>query len=155
MSRAFVREGDGAEEFEQPPEKLISQHANFVTAHGYALIEEQVAVWQRAYGTAQSEADRSALARASRELAYWRQRFASAEIQSPPRPDGTIQFGSRVTLERSNGRAMTYQIVGEDEADPKRGSISYVSPLAEAVLGKVVGDQAQTPSGVFDITGIT
>jgi transcription elongation GreA/GreB family factor len=51
-----------------------------------------------------------------------------------------VQFGSTVTLLRSDGRRVTYRIVGEDEADPARGTVSYVSPLARALIGKVPGD---------------
>ncbi len=52
----------------------------------------------------------------------------------------TVQFGSTVTFARDNGREQTFRIVGEDEADPAQGSISYVSPLAVGLLGKGVGD---------------
>jgi transcription elongation GreA/GreB family factor len=154
MSRAFVREGDGAEDFEQPPEKLISPHANLVTVDGYTLLQAQVAHWQKSYAEAQSEADRAALARTARELSYWTQRLASAEVQTAPRPDGTVQFGSRVTIERSDGRQLTYRIVGEDEADPKHGTISHVSPLAIALMGKRVGDEAESPAGSVEIVAI-
>ena len=51
-----------------------------------------------------------------------------------------MQFGCTVTILREDGRRQTYRIVGEDEADPSRGTISYVSPVARALLGKQVGD---------------
>ena len=50
-----------------------------------------------------------------------------------------MQFGRIVEIEREDGRRQAFRIVGEDEADPAKGSISYVSPLARALLGKVVG----------------
>ena len=53
-----------------------------------------------------------------------------------------MQFGRTVVIERQDGRRQTFRIVGEDEADPARGSISYVSPMARALLGKVEGDVA-------------
>ena len=51
-----------------------------------------------------------------------------------------VAFGSTVTFNRDDGRVQTYRIVGEDEADPKVGSISYVSPVARLLMGKSVGD---------------
>ena len=53
-----------------------------------------------------------------------------------------VRFGSRVTIERADGRRQTLQLVGEDEADPAAGTISYVAPLARALLGKERGDVA-------------
>ena len=52
----------------------------------------------------------------------------------------TVRFGNRVTIERDDGRTQTFRIVGEDEADPAEGFLSYVSPLARALTGKRVGD---------------
>jgi transcription elongation GreA/GreB family factor len=52
----------------------------------------------------------------------------------------TVTFGSRVTFARDDGRRQTFRIVGEDEADPRAGSISYVSPVARTLIGKAVGD---------------
>jgi transcription elongation GreA/GreB family factor len=52
----------------------------------------------------------------------------------------TVAFGSRVTFARDDGRRQTFRIVGEDEADPRAGSFSYVSPVAHALIGKAVGD---------------
>jgi transcription elongation GreA/GreB family factor len=76
----------------------------------------------------------------ARDLRYWSQRQQSAEVMPEPVDTGAVQFGSRVTLFRADGRRVTYRIVGEDEADPAKGTISYVSPLARALVGKVEGD---------------
>jgi transcription elongation GreA/GreB family factor len=51
-----------------------------------------------------------------------------------------VHFGTSVLVRREDGRTQTFRIVGEDEADPARGTISHVSPLARAVIGKSVGD---------------
>ena len=51
-----------------------------------------------------------------------------------------VAFGSTVSFSRDDGRVQTYRIVGEDEADPTAGTISYVSPMARALMGKTVGD---------------
>ena len=65
--------------------------------------------------------------------------------------DGRVVFGATVDLtDKSAGAAMTWQIVGEDEADIKAGRISISSPIARALIGKYAGDEveAQTPGGV-------
>ena len=54
-----------------------------------------------------------------------------------------VQFGATVDIEREDGRRQTFRLVGEDEADPTAGRISYASPLAVAVRGKSVGDLVQ------------
>lgn len=51
-----------------------------------------------------------------------------------------VRFGASVTIAREDGRRQTFRIVGEDEAAPQDGKISYVSPLARALVGKSVGD---------------
>ena len=51
-----------------------------------------------------------------------------------------MHFGSTVTIEREDGGRQTFRIVGEDEADPAKGSIAYVAPLAQALTGKRAGD---------------
>lgn len=64
--------------------------------------------------------------------------------------DGRCVFGSTVDLEDADsGQNVTYQIVGEDEADIKQGKVSFASPLARALIGKFAGDvvQVQTPGG--------
>jgi len=152
MSRAFVKEtDDGAEEL---PEKLISAHRNLVTAAGLAIIDAEVAKAQTALAQAQTDNDRAGIARASRDLRYWAQRQSSAELQAGPQPGAGVQFGSRVTLDRDGGRRVTYAIVGEDEANPASGTISYVSPLAQALLGRAVGEEVRAGAMVGEIIAI-
>jgi transcription elongation GreA/GreB family factor len=139
MSRAFVKETD-SEAVEGLPDRPISAHPNIVTATGLAQIETEVARLQADYTAAQTRKDHVALASLARDLRYWTARHASAE-QAPPPPDAEeIRFGTRVTIVREDGRQQTYRIVGEDEADPARGTLSYVAPLARLLLGKRVGD---------------
>jgi transcription elongation GreA/GreB family factor len=137
MSRAFTREDDFVDHL---PDRPISDHPNKVTERGLALIESALETARRDYSEAQAAADREALAKAGRDLRYWSARRATAEIV-PPAPDvNAIQFGSLVTILRDDGREQTFRIVGEDEADPAQGTISHVSPLARALMGKGVGD---------------
>lgn len=156
MSRAFVKESDDAPEL---PDRPVSEYPNYVTARGLALIDAELEKYRAALAEAQAAEDRDAIAAASRELRYWTHRRASAELQPPPEDDDTVRFGSRVTIERGapdskGGRKQTYRIVGEDEADPSKGTLSYVSPLARALLGKEVGDVVRAGSGEAEIVKI-
>ena len=138
MSRAFVKESE--ETVEDFPERPISPHPNFVTPEGLAQIEATLARLQQEHAAAQAAADRAALARISRDLRYWTARRTTAEVIAPPARANEVQFGCTVTIAREDGRRQTYRIVGEDEADPSGGTISYVSPVARALLGKKIGD---------------
>jgi transcription elongation GreA/GreB family factor len=155
MSRAFVKEPDGLAAFDELPERLVSPHPNLVTETGLAQIESEVARLSRAYADAQASGDRAALNAAARDLRYWTARRASAELVPASQDAGEVRFGARVTFVREDGRQQTYRIVGEDEADPAKGTLSYVSPLARALLGKAVGDTARVGAGEVEILSIS
>jgi transcription elongation GreA/GreB family factor len=70
-------------------------------------------------------------------------RRASAEVVKPLPARGQASFGTTVTLRRNDGREQSFRIVGEDEADPSRGTVSYVSPLARAVLTHGPGETVE------------
>jgi transcription elongation GreA/GreB family factor len=63
-----------------------------------------------------------------------------------------VTFGASATIARADGRVQTFRIVGEDEADPAKGSISYISPLAAALLGREVGDVVTVGGAEIEIT---
>jgi len=151
MSRAFVKETDDAPEL---PDRPVSEHPNYVTERGLGLIEAEFERYRSALATAQAAENRDAIASASRELRYWTQRRNSAELQPKPSDDVTARFGSRVTIERDDGRKQTFTIVGEDEADPSKGTLSYISPLASALIGREVGDTVKVGQGEAEITKI-
>jgi len=151
MSRAFVTEDSYIEEL---PDRPISEHPNLVTAHGLALIEQALETARRDYGEAQRTGDRESLARAGRDLRYWNARRAAAQLRAPQPGTDTVQFGHAVTIVRDDGRQQTFRIVGEDEADPATGSISYVSPLGKALLGKRIGDTLRAGKDEAEVTGI-
>ena len=67
---------------------------------------------------------------------------------------GLVQFGSTVTFVRDDGRQQTFRIVGEDEANPSTGTISHVSPLAKALLGKQRGEIVRVGVGDAEIVEI-
>jgi len=146
MSVAFTREEDYEAQAADLPDRPVSPHPNLVTATGLAAIEADLAAARAAYAAAQTQggvsADRTAMARATRDLRYWSARRATAQLTEPAADPGLAQFGAAVEFEREDGRRQTFRIVGEDEADPAKGSVSYLSPLARALLGKRVGDLA-------------
>ena len=158
MSVAFTREEDYEATAANLPDRPVSPHPNYVTPQGLAQIEAAFAAAKAAYGAAQAEggvaADRTAMARATRDLRYWSARRGSAQLVETPADAGRVAFGLTVTIEREDGRVQAFRIVGEDEADPKLGAISYVSPLARALLGKEIRDTVAAPGGAAEITAI-
>lgn len=151
MSRAFVREGD---EVENRPERLVSPHPNDVTREGLAQIEAALRAAQEAYTAAQMAVDRGALAGASRDLRYWTARRRNAILVPEPVDNSVVRFGHTVTIVREDNREQTFRIVGEDEAEPAKGTISHVSPLAQALFGKGVGDVVKIGVGEAEILRI-
>lgn len=154
MSRAFVKEPDGEDAVEELPERPISPHPNFVTAEGLAQIEAEVARLAREHAAAQAANERSALARTGRDLRYWAARRASAQLVPPREDTRQVHFGSTATIARDDGRRQTFRIVGEDEADPARGTLSHVSPLARALFGKELGDSVEVGRSQAQIVAI-
>jgi len=148
MSRAFIKESDDDLEL---PDRPVSEHPNDVTAEGLAQIETSLAMARQAVAEAQSSGDRSALAQASRDLRYWTARRATAHLVPPTEEKDVVRFGATVTIRRDDGREQTFRIVGEDEADPARGTISHVSPLARAMFGKAAGDVIRIASAEAEI----
>ena len=158
MSVAFTREEDLEAAAADLPDRPISPHPNLVTPEGLAAIDTALAEARAAYAAAQAKgdvsADRTAMARATRDLRYWSARRASAQLVHPPEDRDSVAFGCTITIEREDGRVQRFRIVGEDEADPKEGRISYVSPLARALSGKTVGDTAAVAGGEAEILAI-
>ena len=158
MSVAFTREEDSEAAAADLPDRPISTVPNLVTPRGLAQLEAALEAARAAYAAAQADegvsTDRTAMARATRDLRYYGARRASAQLMQDPTNDATAAFGSTVTFEREDGRTQRFRIVGEDEADPAAGSVSYVSPLARALLGKSVGDTAQVAGGEVEISAI-
>jgi transcription elongation GreA/GreB family factor len=154
MSRAFVKESDGTE-LDDLPELVVSPHRNLVTAEGLGLIESTLERLEAELTAARRAVDRESVARAERDLRYWRQRRATAEVVAAPERMDVVRFGSTVTLETAAGEEVRYRIVGEDESDPRHGQISYVSPLAEALLGCRPGDTVALRDGDAEILAIS
>ncbi len=134
MSVAFRRESD--EEHKEPRFELpIPVGPNLVTPNGLAQIETRVADLE---ALVKAEGNSAALEEAKRDLRYWRTRLATAQLAPPPQPD-EVGFGSRVGF-RHKGALRWIDIVGDDEADPSAGRISFSAPLARAMIGACVSD---------------
>ena len=145
MSRAFVKE---TAEDAPPPERMVDEGPNLVTPEGLAQIEAHIA---RLEASLKSETNVLLRETLARDLRYWEIRKSSAEVIAPA-ADGTVAFGSTVTIQRK-GRTQTFRIVGVDEADASKGWISHRSPMAQAILGARVGDiiEADEPLGEIEI----
>ena len=158
MSVAFTKESDLEATAADLPDRPISPHPNLVTPDGLAAIEAALtsarADYAEAQGGADISGDRTAMARATRELRYWSARRASAQLVEPVPDADTVTFGATVTLEREDGTRQVWRIVGEDEAEPASGSVSYLSPLARAVTGKAVGDSVMVAGQAVEIVAL-
>jgi transcription elongation GreA/GreB family factor len=134
LSVAFRRDSD--EEHKEPRFELpIPVGPNLVTASGLAQIEARVAELEAFVA---AEPDEARLAEAKRDLRYWHTRQATAQLVPPP-PADEVGFGCRVDF-RQDGAVRRIDIVGDDEADPAAGRISFSAPLARALIGARVGD---------------
>ena len=126
-----------------------------MTQHGLELIEAELAILHDAHAAAHDADDKPLLAKINRDLRYWTSRRATAQVMEAPADAAEVHFGSKVTLERDDGRRQTYKIVGEDEADPTKGTLSYVSPVAQAIMGKPVGETVQAGASEATIVEIS
>jgi len=138
MSRAFVRESD--EDPGSLPERPVSAHPNLVTPRGLAAIEARVRELEAQRQAARAGDDAALRARIERDLRYWSARRASARVVGAAAATDRVRFGMRVTLRLSSGATRAYRLVGEDEADAAQGLLSWVAPLAQALLGREVGE---------------
>ena len=160
MSVAFTKE-DSAETASETllPDRPVSPHPNLVTETGLKALELQLAQAREAYETAQKIEEvnerRRQAAIPLRDMRYFAARVRTAQVIEDPVSTETVAFGSTVTFRREDGRVQKYRIVGEDEADPKSGSISFVSPVARLLMSKAVGDEAGAPGQELEIISIS
>ena len=141
MSRAFIKEID-----ETPEEVLarpMSAHPNYVTANGLKQIELALAKYEATQTAAILKENKTAIELTAREIHYWSNRKSTAILVQENSSPELAQFGTSVTVKRHDGRVQTFRIVGEDEAEPSVGMVSYVSPFAQAVMGKSAGDHVE------------
>lgn len=152
MSRAFVRESDGNDD--ALPERVISPHANLVTPTGLKQIAARVQALEEERRAARASGDRAVIARVERDLRYWSQRRASARVVEVTGNPDAIRFGVRATLRFEDGSERSFRLVGEDEADPVHGFVSWVSPIAQALMGHAAGDEVEVLGRSAHITAL-
>jgi transcription elongation factor GreB len=158
MSRAFVKESDAGAPEQDLPERPVSEHPNYVTPAGLAELERRAGELEarRLELLARGDDPMAAqeLQHVDRDLRYYAARVESAIPVDPSgQPDDEVAFGAAVTVTGEGGER-TFTIVGEDEADLATLKVSYVSPLAEALIGARVGDRVVwlRPAGDLELT---
>ncbi|MDD1535953.1 MULTISPECIES: transcription elongation factor GreA [unclassified Bradyrhizobium] len=159
MSVAFTKE-ESAETASETllPDRPISPHPNLVTEAGLQALQTQLQEAREAYEAAQAIEDVNEKRRQSavplRDARYLTERLRTAQLVPDPVSNDVVAFGSTVTFSRADGRVQTYRIVGEDEADPKAGTISFVAPVARSLIGKAVGDVVGAGAQEIEILSI-
>jgi transcription elongation factor GreB len=144
MSRAFVKGDDSDLSGEELPERPVSPAPNYVTALGLAQLRaryETLLAQHAQLKAAAEDFDKPKLTEIDRDLRYFSQRLESAilvDVQNEPRDE--VHFGATVKAETSDGEIRQFTIVGEDEADVATGKVSWLSPLAKAMIGAKKGD---------------
>jgi transcription elongation factor GreB len=169
MSKAFTKETDDEEEPEQQPETIFENIKNYVTPAGFADLQNElrelvvderpkiveVVRWAAGNGDRSENGDyiygKRRLREIDRRVRYLTKRIESAEIVDPnlQKKLAKVFFGATVTYAQENGNEKTLKLVGIDEADLAKGKISWISPVAKALLKAEVGDviKLQTPAG--------
>lgn len=159
MSVAFTKE-ESAETASETllPDRPISPHPNMVTEAGLKALAFQLQQAREAYEAANTIEDvnerRRQAASPLRDARYFAARIRTAQVIAVPASSDVVCFGSTVTFKRDDGRVQKYRIVGEDEADPKAGSISFVSPVARSLMGKAVGELVRAGDQEIEIIAI-
>ena len=146
MSRAFVKENDLEHAGIDIPERPISYEPNYVTPNGLKLLNTQIDALEIEREALKNKKDdpiaKQKIAIIERDMRYYAARIESAILTRPKDEDHSmVLFGAIVTVEDEEGQLSTYEIVGEDEADIRQGKVSYLSPLAEALIGAKLNDE--------------
>lgn len=158
MSRAFVKESDDTALGDELPERPQSPHPNYVTPPGLAALQAQLAELQeqkRQLGEdAEDLLNKETLKLVERDIRYFQGRLDHAiPIDPATQPHDRVAFGAQVETVDDNDAEREFVIVGEDEADAAAGKISWVSPLARALVGAAVGDTVtwKRPAGDLEL----
>ena len=146
MSRAFIKENDLEHAGIDIPERPLSDEPNYVTPNGLKLLNEKIDTLELEREALKQKKDdpiaKQKIAMIERDMRYYAARIESAILTTPKEEDHSIVlFGAKVTVEDEEGKLSTYEIVGEDEANIHEGRVSYISPLAEALIGSSIGDE--------------
>ena len=170
MNKAFVKESEDADEDEAPDAQLPAGTRNYMTKRGHAQIRAefehlvkverpaivQVVSWAAGNGDRSENGDyiygKKRLREIDRRIRFLTKRLDIAEVADPSLHHGNDQifFGATVTYANSKGDERTITIKGIDEADNLAGEVSWIAPIARALLKAREGDEVklQTPGGV-------
>lgn len=158
MSRAFLNEDKFEQAGDELVERPISPHPNYVTPRGFRLLSEEAerldALRKQLTARKDDAFANQQKAEVERDLRYYAARVESAIVVDPAtQPTNEARFGAVVEVEDENGDAHTFSIVGEDEADIAKNRVSWVSPLARALIGAKVGDVVRwrRPAGDMEL----
>ena len=175
MSKAFTKESDGEDDDDLPEDTggLPAGAKNYMTPQGFARMREelmqlmrkerpevvQVVSWAAANGDRSENGDylygKKRLREIDRRIRFLSKRLERSEIVDPAKRPKTDQvfFGATVTWANSKGDERTIKIVGIDEVDTGKGHVSWISPIAKALLRAYEGDvvKMRTPGGIEDI----
>lgn len=154
MSRAFTKEDDDTEAIAMIGERPVSAHRNLVTREGLEEIDAEIARLREAFSHAEKTEERVAVATILRDLRYWTARRETAEVSVPDPDSDVVRFGMTATIEDEDGHQKTWKIVGEDEADAAKGTVSHVSPMALALFGKGVGDTVTVAGKEWEVVAL-
>jgi transcription elongation factor GreB len=157
MSRAFVKGDDSDLSGEELPERPVSSQPNYVTREGLEQLRKHYEGLQRLHAELKAAAeafDKPKLTAIERDMRYFSQRLESAIVVDPSKePQDEVHFGATVKVEDEDGKVHRFTIVGEDEADVATGKVSWMSPLAKAMIGARVGDTVKwrRPAGEVEL----
>ena len=175
MSKAFTKESDGEDDDDLPDEiaGLPAGAKNYMTPQGFERLREelmtlmrkerpevvQVVTWAAANGDRSENGDylygKKRLREIDRRIRFLSKRLERSEVVDPAKRPKTDQvfFGATVTCANAKGEERTVKIVGVDEVDPGRGHVSWISPIARALLRAHEGDlvRLRTPGGEEEI----
>jgi len=176
MSKAFTKENDFEDELSLEDEGETDQTpkgARYITREGFETLQAELerlwkvdrpkitteVMWAAAQGDRSENAEyiygKKKLREIDRRIRFLSKRLDSLTVVDPaPEQEGKVFFGAWVKVEDEDGVEATYRIVGPDEFDVRARKISVESPLAKALLGKKVGDEAIVirPKGEVEVT---
>lgn len=158
MSRGFVKEDDLEHAGTDLPERPVSEHPNYVTPTGLAQLQNQSTALdherQQLTPSKEDAVVQQRLGMIDRNLRYLQARLEHAILVEPAsQPKDIVLFGATVEVEYDDGEQSLFSIVGEDEADIALQKVSWLSPLAKALIGHKVGDNViwKRPAGDLNI----
>jgi transcription elongation factor GreB len=163
MSKAFTTEDSNADDTDEPEIDVPANIKNYMTPFGFATLQNElnhllreerpkmteIVSWAAGNGDRSENGDyhygKKRLREIDRRLRYLTKRLESAEVVDPKKQQGLdrVFFGATVTYVRADDSEHTVTLVGPDEADVAKGKISWISPVARALLKAQVGDEVE------------